>query len=114
MRAGGLPLGVFGLALGAGIAAWVEWWLLRRRLTATIGPVNARIAVTLRTFAAAAIAAAAGYGVKSMTPELPNILRAVIVCGTFGGAYLGTAAALGMGEAQLFADRLRRILKRRR
>lgn len=114
VRAGGKPLGVFGLALGAGIAAWVEWWLLRRGLARTaVGPVNARLSPSLRTFGAAAVAAAAGLGLKMVTPEMPNILRAVAVCGGFGVAYIGTAAALGLEEARVFTGRLTRLVRRR-
>ena len=36
----GKRLGPVGLALGAGSAAWVEWWLLRRSLRPTIGVVT--------------------------------------------------------------------------
>ncbi|HEV3048812.1 MAG TPA: murein biosynthesis integral membrane protein MurJ, partial [Longimicrobium sp.] len=41
LRVGGQALGVFGLTLGAGIAAWIEWWMLKRALRGRIGHVGA-------------------------------------------------------------------------
>jgi putative peptidoglycan lipid II flippase len=56
--------GVAGLTSSAGIAAWVEFTLLRRALNRRIGNTGLPAALVLRLWLCAACAAAAGWGVK--------------------------------------------------
>lgn len=111
-RIGGQPLGAVGLALGAGIAAWVEWVLLRRALRARIGTVGAGAGPLGRMFAAALAGAAGGWGVRLLVSGLHPIPRAVLVLGVFGVLYFGVAAALGLGEAGAVWGRIGRVAKR--
>ncbi|HEX8393721.1 MAG TPA: murein biosynthesis integral membrane protein MurJ [Longimicrobium sp.] len=112
VRVGGQPLGVVGLALGAGIAAWVEWWLLKRALKARVGRVAPRNSMIVRMVAAALIAAAGAWAVRLALPELGPFLRAVLVLGTYGLLYFGVGAALGLEQAGAIARRLRGLVKR--
>ncbi|MBB4638644.1 murein biosynthesis integral membrane protein MurJ [Longimicrobium terrae] len=112
VRVGGQPLGVFGLALGAGIAAWVEWWLLKRSLKAKIGRVAPRTASVVRMVAAAVLAAAGGWALKLAFPDLGPFPRAVVVCGAYGFLYFAIAAALGLEQAGAVFRRLRRMIGR--
>ncbi len=101
-------LGAVGLALGAGVAAWLEYMLLRRTITRRFGPVRlaggrlGRIAVA--GLAACVVALAGRWAVGT----LPPLLAAPLVLATAGLAYLGTAAALGLTEAGELLGRLSR------
>jgi putative peptidoglycan lipid II flippase len=107
----GQPLGAVGLATGSGIAAWLEWLLLRRKLRSRIGPVGASVAAMGRMFLAALLAAAAGWGVRlalsAVVPDLHPILRAMLVLGAFGVVYFGVAALLGLREVEGLITRVR-------
>jgi putative peptidoglycan lipid II flippase len=91
-----------GLALGSGLAAWVEWTLLRRALRKRIGPVGASTGALARMFAAALAAAAAGWGIRlligGLTGGLHPILDALLIFSAFGLVYFGLAAMLGLDE----------------
>lgn len=108
LRAGQHSLGAAGLALGTGVAAWIEWWNLRRVLRQRIGAVGAGAGALARMFAAGLAAAAVGWGVRLLLPPLEPALLAVAVFGAFGLVYLGLTAALGLSEARLLLGRLRR------
>lgn len=104
----GTRLGVVGLALGTGIAAWVEWALLKRALRGRIGGVGAGAGVLARMFGAALAGAAAGWGVRWLLPEATHIfLRGVLVLGTFGAVYFGVAAALGLEQSGAVLRRIK-------
>lgn len=103
-------LGVIGLATAAGISGWVEFLLLRRAMHRRIGA--APRASLLPLIGAAAIAAAAAWGVKLLIAELNPLLSAMLTIGAYGLVYLGLAAALGIPEMRVVTDRLRRITGR--
>ncbi|MEX2584324.1 MAG: murein biosynthesis integral membrane protein MurJ [Gemmatimonadota bacterium] len=107
-------LGAVGLAAGSGIAAWVEWNLLRRRLKAQIGPVGARLSQIGRMFVAAIAGAAVGWGVRLLLGDISPIIQAVLVLSTFGVVYFLTAAGIGLSEARAVLRRVRGSLGRRR
>lgn len=110
----GHPLGVFGLALGAGIAAWVEWWMLRRTLRRRIGAVGVPGGSLARMFAAAGAATAAAWGVRLLLPPLHPVLTGVLILGTFGVTYFGVAAGFGLAEAAAVLGRIGRMAGRGR
>lgn len=110
----GHTLGVFGLALGAGIAAWVEWWLLQRALAPRLGRVGATGGDLARMFAAAAAASAAAWGLRWALPELHPIAAAVPILGAFGLVYFAAAGLLGVAEARATFARVGRLFARLR
>ena len=105
--AGGAPLGPLGLAAGAALGAWIEWWQLRRRLAAAVGDVAAGVGFLLRLLAAAVLAAAAGRGIVAVAPLAPLPLAAVVAA-LFVAVYGGLALALGVPEARALVGGLRR------
>ncbi|MBW3571496.1 MAG: murein biosynthesis integral membrane protein MurJ [Gemmatimonadetes bacterium] len=114
LRIGDKQLGVIGLALGTGIAAWVEWALLKRALRNRIGSVGAGAGPVARMFAAALAGAAAGWALRMLLPEALHIfLRGVLVLGTFGVVYFGVAAALGLEQSGAILRRIKGKLGRR-
>jgi len=105
----GQHLGPFGLALGSGLAAWIEWDLLRRALRERIGAVGARMGVVGRMFGAALLAAAAGWGARALAGGLDPLAAGLVIFPVFGVTYLGAAMALGLPEAH----RLVAVISRR-
>ena len=113
IRMDGVPLGPIGLALGASIGAWLEWALLRRALVRHIGSVSTGGGPMTRTFAAALIAAAAGYGASRVTESVHPLPGALLVAAVFGMIYFTTARALGLAEARAFTSALARRIRRK-
>jgi putative peptidoglycan lipid II flippase len=111
-RIDGQPLGAVGLAAGSGIAAWIEWALLRRSLRRRLGPVGAGAGPVARMFVAALVAAAAGWGVRLLLPALHPTLEGVAVFSVYGLVYFAVAAMLRLEEIQGVATRLRRMTGR--
>jgi putative peptidoglycan lipid II flippase len=111
LDAAGLPLGPLGLAAGAALGAWVEWWQLRRRLRAAIGAVGAGVGRLARMFVAATIAAV-GVRFAAEFLTLSPLPLALIVAAAFGGIYAAVALALGLPEARALVGAVRRRLRR--
>jgi putative peptidoglycan lipid II flippase len=93
----GNPLGAAGLATGAGIAAWLEWVLLRRALGRRIGDASAA-GVLLKLVMAALVAGFVARGLVMVLPTMPHLLLAVAVLAPFGLVYFGLANAFGVDE----------------
>jgi putative peptidoglycan lipid II flippase len=113
LRIAGLPLGPVGLALGAALGAWLEWALLRGSLRRRIGEVGVGASALAKLFAAALVAAAAGYGVEVASASLHRLPAAALVAAAFGLAYLACAHGLGVVEARRFTGAFLRRIRRR-
>jgi putative peptidoglycan lipid II flippase len=112
LRIGDQPLGAVGLAAGSGLAAWVEWALLRRALRRKIGKVGAGAGAVTRMFIAALAGAAAGWGVRLLLPGIHPVALAAAVFSVYGLVYFGVAALLGLDEIHGVATRVRRMMGR--
>jgi putative peptidoglycan lipid II flippase len=110
------PLGAAGLALGAGMAAWIEWTLLRRGIQRRVGGLESGATVLIRLLIAAAIPAAAIRLV--LVPALGAIsprVVALIALPAYGTAYFAIAIMLGVPGVRDTVDRVvRRFGGRRR
>jgi putative peptidoglycan lipid II flippase len=96
--------GTAGLTASAGVAAWVEFALLRRALGRRIGPSGIPRALLGRLWFAALAAAAAGFAAKlALGPFVGGrpLLLSPAVLTVYGVAYLGLAAALGAAPRPL-------------
>jgi putative peptidoglycan lipid II flippase len=114
LRIGGAPLGAVGLALGSGVGAWVEWYLLKRSLRSQIGPVGAGAGPLGRMFIAALAGAALAWGMRILLPDtLPTLISGVLVLGVYGVTYFAVAAALGLDQAGAIFRRVKGMLGRR-
>ena len=105
----GKRLGPVGLALGAGAAGWIEWWLLRRTLRGRIGPIGAGGRTMSRMFLAALLAGGIARAIEWALPEMSPLLVGLIVLPVFGVLYFAIAARLGLDQA---ASIFRRVLGR--
>lgn len=98
-------LGAVGLTASAGIAGWVEFLLLRRKLNQRIGSTGLPVSVSVRLYGSALVGAAAAWGVKlAIGPHHPWVL-AVVILGPYGVVYLGCAHLMGVGSVRSFLGR---------
>lgn len=132
----GLPsdLGAAGITASAGIAAWVEYLLLKRAVDARIGATSAIGSHLAKLWAAALLAAFAGLGVKLALvqvagaspgtsiewggtvlpmPGLPPVFVAMAVLPVVAAVYGGLTLALGIDQATTIAAKLVRRVRRR-
>jgi putative peptidoglycan lipid II flippase len=92
-----LHLGAAGLALGASVAAWMEYVLLRRALGSRIGSHGPGSGPLARMTLAGALAAAAGVGLQLVLPPAHPLVTALETLVPFGVVYLASASVLGVG-----------------
>ncbi|HEY8539174.1 MAG TPA: lipid II flippase MurJ, partial [Steroidobacteraceae bacterium] len=111
-RIGEIPLGPVGLALGASVGAWLEWMLLRSKLSRAMGTMAAGARYYAKTFVAALIAAGVGYLVDIFAKGLYPLVAALVVAGAFGTAYFLAAYTLGLSEARVLAQSVTRRIRR--
>ena len=98
--------GAAGLTASAGIAAWVELFLLRRALGFRIGRTGLDSSYVARLWASAAIAAAVGWGVKLAVGLDHPVVVGTLAVAAYGAAYFAVTAALGLGEGRRFLARI--------
>ncbi|HET6898456.1 MAG TPA: murein biosynthesis integral membrane protein MurJ [Vicinamibacteria bacterium] len=111
---GTLGLGAIGLTASAGVAGWVEFWLLRRALGSKIGLVHLALGFQLRLWASAIVAAVAALGAGHVYLRLAAgerlllhpISAAVVILGVYGVAYFLAAFLAGVPEAKRTIGRL--------
>jgi putative peptidoglycan lipid II flippase len=92
--------GAAGITLASGLAAGVEYLLLRRALGRRIGSAQSDWGLLARLWIAAAVGVAVGWLVRSALPPVHPIPAAVVILGVFGCVYLGGAALLGVPQAR--------------
>ena len=97
--------GLIGLTVSAGIAAWVEFTLLRAALNSRIGKTGINAAVLVKLCCAATCAAAAAFALKQFTRELPPPAAGSIALLFFGIIYFAAAALLKIPEATRILNR---------
>ncbi|MDE0082286.1 MAG: murein biosynthesis integral membrane protein MurJ [Gammaproteobacteria bacterium] len=100
-----LRLGAAGLALGASVAAWVEYFLLRRYLRRTLGPFGIGAGHLFRMGTGALAASVVGLLLAGLLPFGAPWLRALGTLAPFGGVYLLLTALIGVRPplgAQIF------------
>jgi putative peptidoglycan lipid II flippase len=105
----GIPLvwGAAGLTASAGLAGWVEMFLLRRTMNTRIGRTGLPAAYVAQLWTSAICAAAVAWAVKLVVPAPNPILAAVVILGPYGTVFFATASALGVPEASAALARLK-------
>ncbi|HUQ19347.1 MAG TPA: murein biosynthesis integral membrane protein MurJ [Gemmatimonadaceae bacterium] len=104
-------LGVAGLTASAGIAGWVEFFLLRRGISRRIGSTGSPASVTIRLWIAAIIAAAIAWGAKLTLTMSHRVIWGLIILAIYGIAYLGITVAMRIPEANELTSRIRRRVR---
>lgn len=100
--------GVAGLTASAGVAAWVEFSLLRRGLRGRLGDTGVPRPFLLKVGAAAVTAAALSRAVFMALPRWPPLASAAVVLTAFTAVYIGIAYALRLPELSALQRLLRR------
>lgn len=100
--------GAAGLTASAGLAAWVEFSLLRSRMNARIGRTGLPAPFVARLWCGAAIAAMAAWGLHQVIVVRSTILTGLLVLGTFAVLYIGAVILMRVPEALSLVARLRR------
>lgn len=99
--------GAVGLTASAGIAGWVEFFLLRRSLDARIGKTRLDTGYLVRLWVPALIGGAAGWGILLLIGErFGPIVTAGLVLLPFGFVYLAGVLALRVPLARRLIGRL--------
>jgi len=83
--------GMAGLTASAGVAGWVEFYLLRKGIAPRIGHTGVPVRRVLWLWAVAGLCAACAYGLKTVFPPGHAFLRAATILPAYGGLYLGVA-----------------------
>ena len=104
--------GAAGLTASAGMAGWVEFYLLRRAMNARIGSTGIPAGHLARLWGAALLAAGAGWGVLSRVASMAPVPRAMLVLTAYGAAYVAVTSILGVEEVRAITGRLRRGIQR--
>jgi putative peptidoglycan lipid II flippase len=99
--------GAFGLTASAGLAAWVEFVLLRKWLDERIGKVDIPVRLGLGALAASVLAGGAAFGAwrLALAVGLDDIAAACIAIVVFGAVYMAAMIAARVPEARAFVRR---------
>jgi putative peptidoglycan lipid II flippase len=100
--------GVVGLTASAGLAAWLEFLLLRKGMNQRIGRTEFPASYFARLWIAAVVAAALGWGIKLLLPRLRPEIAAVLILLPYGITYLALTLLMGIEQARALASRLGR------
>ena len=104
--------GVVGLTASAGVAGWLEFALLRRSLNRRVGRTGLPVSLAMRLWGAAAIAAAAAWGVKLALPEAHPLVVGAAVLTPYGLIYLALTWLMRVEECAGAVRRLSRMGRR--
>jgi putative peptidoglycan lipid II flippase len=115
-------LGAAGLTASAGIAGWVEFYLLRREMDKRIGRTRLVPSRMARLWGSALVGAAIPWAYKLIVDRgspflsahenaMHSKITALILLGIYGLTYVGFTAAFGIPEARNVVDRIRRLLR---
>ncbi len=88
--------GTAGLTSSAGIAGWIEFLLLRKKLNNRIGKTGLEKKYMVCLWSAALLAALLSWGIKIWSGVHPPILLAIFVLFPYGGFYLLMTRAVGI------------------
>lgn len=106
-------LGAIGLALGAMMASWLEFALLKAHLRRKLSIKHLRFFhIALRLLPGAILAGVIATGLAILLSGLPGLLAAPIVVFPAGLAYLLFSAKLGSPQAKSILRPVRKIIKK--
>jgi putative peptidoglycan lipid II flippase len=106
----GLPAwtGAAGLTASAGMAGWLEFYLLRRSITARIGRTGIPRAALARLWGAGLLAGGAGWGVLRLVPSAHHFVRGAASLVVFSLVYGAVTLAFRVPEARALVGRVGR------
>lgn len=103
--------GTTGLTASAGLAGWIEFYMLRHTLNKKIGETGLSLSFQLKLWGVALASSAVAFGVKFMLNDFGHvILRAVIVLGIYGVLYFGLGYVFKIDQAASLVEKIKRRL----
>jgi putative peptidoglycan lipid II flippase len=106
--------GAVGLTASAGVAGWIEFLLLRRRLNGRLGRTGLPLPFAMKLWLSAALCAALAFALKLALGGLHPIILAALVLTPYGLLYFALTSAWGLPEARQVINRFTRMLPGRR
>ncbi|MGZ3749000.1 MAG: murein biosynthesis integral membrane protein MurJ [Pseudobdellovibrionaceae bacterium] len=104
--------GTTGLTASAGLAGWIEFYLLRHKLNKKIGSTGLKISFQLKLWAVALASAAGAWGVKLLLNDSASlILRAIIILSVYGVLYFVLGYVFKVEQAISLVDKVKRKLR---
>ncbi len=101
--------GTMGLTASAGMAGWVEFWLLRRALFQKIGEIRFPPGFLEKAWAAAVIAGGVAWGIKTFFNHNHPLIALGFVMAGFGAVYFSLTAAFGIEESKRYLRKFKRF-----
>jgi len=99
--------GAAGLTSSAGVAAWIEFMLLRHTMNGRIGRTGLSAWYVARLWIAAALSAGGAWGVKLLVGARHPLVDGALVVAVYGVLYFALTAAFRLPESQRM---IRRVL----
>jgi putative peptidoglycan lipid II flippase len=93
------PWGLVGLTVSAGMAAWIEFSLLRRSMNRRIGKTGLQVSYLCKLWAAAVVSAGLAFAFKMSTGGWSPLLAGIFVLSIYGIAYFGGTALVKIPAA---------------
>jgi putative peptidoglycan lipid II flippase len=107
--------GAVGLTASAGVAGWVEFFLLRRKLNQRIGRTGIPFSFILKLWVSAALCAGLALGLKLVLGAAAHpIIVAALVLTPYGLLYFALTSAWGLPEARQVVGRFTRLVPGKR
>jgi putative peptidoglycan lipid II flippase len=108
----GIPgrFGLVGLTVSAGMAAWIEFSLLRAAMNRKIGKTGLHYTDMVKLWGIAIAAAAIAIPLKMWVSGMHPLISGGVVLSLYGVAYLGFAAALRIPEASQLLQTIKKRL----
>jgi putative peptidoglycan lipid II flippase len=103
--------GAAGLTASAGVAGWIEFALLRRKLNQRIGRTGLPLSYVAKLWLAALGGALVGWAIKLAIGERHPLIVAVLVLIPYGLTYFGLASVFKLPEADAVVGRAFKILR---
>jgi putative peptidoglycan lipid II flippase len=100
--------GAAGLTASYGVAAWVEFLLLRRGMARRTGAIESPVAYFARLWLAAGVSAALAWAIRIAFHPRHAILAAIVILVPYGLAYLWLTALLGVEQTRALWRRLKK------
>jgi putative peptidoglycan lipid II flippase len=104
--------GVAGLTASAGVAGWVEFFLLRRKLNRRIGRTGLPASFLVRLWGAAAASAGLAFALKFFAGARHPFILAALVLVPYGLTYFGLTTLMRVPESGAVVGRFTRPLRR--
>jgi putative peptidoglycan lipid II flippase len=101
-------VGVAGLTASAGIAGWVEFWLLRRSITRRIGRTGTTRRQLFTLWGAGILAGIVGLAITRLWSGGRSLVGSVLAIAAFSLVYGLVTLALGVPEARALVARVSR------